>query len=180
MSSRVNSDPPPSRAALSRRSGADLANALGPQRLELLRVACSPGSSITEELHAFVVAFTKLRYRPAVADRIALTAYELFANGLSYGSISSMVALELAEEQGFVLVTVTNEAIQARIKVLVERCALLRTDAKSIYMEEIRRNVTGGIPRAMLGLARIVHEAGVELSVVAQGAAVTVVGRCKS
>lgn len=176
--STPTSDAPPSQA-VSRRSGADLSSALG-QRLELLRVACSPGSGITEELHTFVVAFTKLRYRGVISDRIALTAYELFANGLNYGSISTLVTLELAEEKGLVLVTVTNEAIQARTKLLVERCAKLQGDAKSVYMEEVRRNVTGGIPRAMLGLARIVYEAGVELTVSTNGSLVTVVGRCKS
>jgi hypothetical protein len=115
-----------------------------------------------------------------VSERIALTAYELFANGLNYGSISSMVTLELAEESGVAYVTVTNEAIPARARMLAERCALLRADAKSVYMEELRRSVSGGIPRAMLGLARIVHEAGVELSVSAVGSQVTVVGRCKT
>jgi hypothetical protein len=174
----IERDAPVSARQSIRRSDAFITNPDGPQ-LELLKVVCTPGSAITEELHTFVVAFTRLRYRPTVAERISLTSYELFANALNYGSVNRMVTLVLSEDSDAALVTVSNESISARSKQLVERCAQLAQDPKAVYMEELRRNVTGGIPRAMLGLARIVYEAKVELSATVDGNLVTVLGRCR-
>jgi len=145
----------------------------------LLRVICTAGSGALEYTHAFVTAYTADHLRGAVAQRLSLGAYELLANALNFGSVSSDIVIELIESDNLVGVRVSNDAIAARISMLTEHLLKLRTNAEQTFMEELRRSVTGGIPRPMLGLARISHEAGLTLDLQVNERRVSVTAQCR-
>lgn len=145
----------------------------------LVRVLCTAGSGALEYIHAFVSAYASDRFRGAVAQRLSVGAYELLSNALNFGSVSSDIVLELIESDSIVGVRVSNEAIQARISMLTEHLLRLRTNAEQTFMEELRRSVTGGIPRPMLGLARVTHEVGLTLDLHVQDRRISVTAQCR-
>jgi hypothetical protein len=144
----------------------------------LIRFSCEPGSNLLEDVHQFVDAYAKLRFRPSVAQRVSLAAYELFSNALSYGSVSSEVVFEVLEKGGLVLIRVQNDAIRARLEMLGDRVKRLERDPEATFVEEMRRYVGGGVSRAMLGLARVRHEAQMDLDVVVADSRVVVTASC--
>jgi hypothetical protein len=130
----------------------------------ILRVVCEAGSNILEPTHLYVTTLSKVRFRPTIAEKVSLACWELFSNALSYGSIRRPVILEVCDLRTAVELRVSNESIAARCQMLEQRIQQLKTDAKGTYLEEMRRSVSGGMPRATLGLARVVHEGKMELS----------------
>lgn len=144
-----------------------------------MRVICTAGSRSLEYTHAFVSAYAADHFRGAVAQRLSVGAYELLSNALNFGSVSSDIVLELVEGDSLVGVRVSNEAIQARISMLSEHLLKLKTNAEQTFLEELRRSVTGGIPRPMLGLARVTHEVGLTLEAQVQDRRVTVTAQCR-
>ena len=162
--------------AASARVQADNATLVG---RSLVRVLCNAGSGALEYTHAFVSAYGADHFRGAVAQRLSVGAYELLSNALNFGSVSSDIVLELIESDNIVGVRVSNEAIQARISMLTEHLAKLKTGAEQTFMEELRRSVTGGIPRPMLGLARVAHEVGLTLDLQVQDRRVSVTAQCR-
>ena len=145
----------------------------------LVRVLCNAGSGALEYTHAFINAYAADHFRGAVAQRLSVGAYELLSNALNFGSVSSDIVLELIESESIVGVRVSNEAIQARISMLTEHLVKLRNNAEQTFLEELRRSVTGGIPRPMLGLARVTHEVGLTLELQVQDRRVTVTAQCR-
>jgi len=145
----------------------------------LLRVICTAGSGALEYTHAFVTAYTADHLRGAVAQRLSVGAYELLSNALNFGSVSSDIVIELIESESFVGVRVANDAIAARISMLTEHLLKLKTNAEQTFLEELRRSVTGGIPRPMLGLARVSHEVGLTLDLQVQDRRVSVTAQCR-
>lgn len=145
----------------------------------LLRVVCTAGSGALEYTHAFVTAYTADHLRGAVAQRLSVGAYELLANALNFGSVSSDIVIELIESDAMVGVRVTNDAIAARVSMLSEHLLKLETNAEQTFLEELRRSVTGGIPRPMLGLARVTHEVGLTLDLQVQERKVAVTAQCR-
>lgn len=145
----------------------------------LIRVICNAGSGALKYTHAFVSAYAADHFRGAVAQRLSVGAYELLSNALNFGSVSSDIVLELIETDSIVGVRVANEAIQARISMLTEHLLKLRTNAEQTFLEELRRSVTGGIPRPMLGLARVTHEVGLTLDLQVQDRLVSVTAQCR-
>jgi hypothetical protein len=145
----------------------------------LIRVICNAGSGALEYTHAFVSAYAADHFRGAVAQRLSVGAYELLSNALNFGSVASDIVLELIETDSIVGVRVANEAIQARISMLTEHLLRLRTNAEQTFLEELRRSVTGGIPRPMLGLARVTHEVGLTLDLQVQDRLVSVTAQCR-
>jgi hypothetical protein len=145
----------------------------------LIRVLCTAGSGALEYTHAFVTAYAADHFRGAVAQRLSVGAYELLSNALNFGSVSSDIVLEVVESDSIVGVRVSNEAIQARISMLTEHLLKLRTNAEQTFLEELRRSVTGGIPRPMLGLARVTHEVGLTLELQVQDRRVSVTAQCR-
>lgn len=145
----------------------------------LVRLYCNAGSGALEYTHAFINAYATDHFRGAVAQRLSVGAYELLSNALNFGSVSSDILLELIEAENIVGVRVSNEAIQARISMLSEHLLKLHTNAEQTFMDELRRSVTGGIPRPMLGLARVAHEAGLTLTLNVQDRRVTVTAQCR-
>jgi len=145
----------------------------------LLRVICTAGSGALEYTHAFITAYTADHLRGAVAQRLSVGAYELLSNALNFGSVSSDIVVELIESDNMVGVRVANDAITARISMLNEHLLKLKTNAEQTFLEELRRSVTGGIPRPMLGLARVTHEAGLMLDLQVQERRVSVTAQCR-
>jgi hypothetical protein len=145
----------------------------------LVRILCTAGSGALEYIHAFVTAYAADHFRGAVAQRLSVGAYELLSNALNFGSVSSDIVLELIETDSVVGVRVSNEAIQARISMLTEHLLRLRTNAEQTFVEELRRSVTGGIPRPMLGLARVTHEVGLTLELHVQDRRISVTAQCR-
>ena len=145
----------------------------------LVRVICTAGSGALEYTHTFISAYAADHLRGAVAQRLSVGAYELLTNALNFGSVSSDIILELIEGENMVGIRVSNEAIQARISMLSEHLHKLKTNAEQTFLEELRRSVTGGIPRPMLGLARVAHEVSLALDVHVQDRRVAVTAQCR-
>ena len=145
----------------------------------LVRVICTGGSGALEYTHAFVSAYAADHLRGAVAPRLSVGAYELLSNALNFGSISSDIVIELIESETMVGVRVSNEAIAARVSMLTEHLLKLKTNAEQTFLEELRRSVTGGIPRPMLGLARVAHEAGLALDLQVVERRITMTAQCR-
>lgn len=145
----------------------------------LVRFTCEPGSNLLEDVQQFIAAYTKLRFRPSIAQRVSVAAYELFANALSYGSVSAEVVFEILECGDRIEVRVVNDAIPARVDMLRERVKRLEKDPEATFVDEMRRYVTGGVARAMLGLARVRHEAQMDLELEVSGTRVFVRASCQ-
>lgn len=135
----------------------------------LLRIACDPGSDALDVVQPFIVSYVELRFRRALAERVSVAAYELFANGLGYGSIDRQVTFELFQRGSLVEVAVSNDAGPSRLRLLAAHVERLRDGAEAVYLEELKRSLAGEAPRAMLGLARVVHEVQMGLHVELSG-----------
>jgi hypothetical protein len=145
----------------------------------LVRVLCSPGSDSLDGTHEFLSGYTKNRFRTQIAQRLSVAAYELLSNALNYSSMAEEVMVELMELQDFAAIRVANETIVPRISMLNEHMGKIRVNAEATLVEEMRRSVTGGPVRPMLGLARVVHEASMQLDVAVQGKRVTLTASCR-
>lgn len=145
----------------------------------LVRLLFTPGSDTLEQTHAFLTAYMAERLRPATAQRLLVAAYELFLNAMDYATHGSEIALEVVEGRDFASVRVSNETIAARTSMLRDQIAKIKVDAEAAFVGELRRPLTGGVARPMLGLARIAHESRLELDLVVNDKSVTVVATCK-
>jgi hypothetical protein len=106
-----------------------------------------------------------------------VAAYDLLDNALNYGSVAEPVRLEVVENSSAVAVRVSNTSISARVDMLISHFERLRSSEESVFVEEMRRTLAGGFTRPMLGLARIVHETGLDLQLYVDDVRVTVVAR---
>ena len=125
--------------------------------------------------HGFVAAYLRQRFLPGIAEPLNIAAYELLDNALSYGSVTEPVKLEVVESPSSIAVRVSNASISARVDRLIAHIERLRSNDEPVFVEESRRALGGA--RAMLGLARITHEAGLGLELYVDDQRVTVVGR---
>src|SRR3954465_7234306 len=116
----------------------------------LVRVVCTAGSGALEYTHAFVSAYATDHLRGAIAQRLSVAVYELLSNALNFGSISSEIVLELIASDSRVGIRVSNQAIPARVSMLADHLLKVNTNAEQTFLEELRRSITGGIPRPML------------------------------
>jgi hypothetical protein len=145
----------------------------------LVRVLCSPGSDSLESTHQFFSGYTKSRFRPQVAQRLSVAVYELMSNALNYSSMADEVAIELMEVPESAAIRVANETITPRVSMLTEHMAKLRQNAEATLVEEMRRSVAGGPVRPMLGLARVMHEASMQLDFLVNERRVTMTASCQ-
>lgn len=127
--------------------------------------------------HGFVMAYLRQRFLPTIADPLTVAAYELLDNALNYGSVAEQVYLEVVETSAAVGVRVSNASISARVDMLISHFERLRSSEEPVFVEEMRRTLAGGFARPMLGLARIVHETGLDLQLYVDDLRVTVVAR---
>jgi len=140
----------------------------------LLQFTCQPGTDVLEVAHQFIEALAGASFRPGLAARLTIAGYELLANALAYGSLGRDVQFELVDLGDRVAVRVSNEAVAALPDLLVAGVGRLQRDPQAVFLEEMRRYATQGIQRAMLGLARVRHEAAMNLDCQRSGSRVTV------
>jgi len=139
-----------------------------------VRIVCTPGSNMLACTHEFLTAYANSHQGPQVGQRVSVAVYELFENAMSYGRISSDIVLELVETPNSLAVRVSNESIPARISMLAAHVSRVQAGAEATFVEEMKRSVMGGTPRAMLGLARVVFEAKMDLTLEIDGLLVCV------
>lgn len=140
----------------------------------LVRLMFTPGSSPLEATHTFLNAYLAERVAPAAAQRVCLAAYELLANATNYATLGSDVVLEIVERIGKVSVRASNKTIPARVQMLRQQLERIQGSAEETFVSELKRSMTGGTARPMLGLARIAHEGGLALELDTSGDRVTV------
>jgi anti-sigma regulatory factor (Ser/Thr protein kinase) len=140
----------------------------------LVRIVCSPGGDALEATHQFIERYSQSRFANQIAQRVSLATYELLANAFNFGLLSADVTIELLSSDTRIEVRVTNDAIAARISMLTAHLEKLKHDAGATMLDEMRRSVGGLGARAMLGLARVAHEATFDLSLAVDGRRVTV------
>jgi hypothetical protein len=145
----------------------------------LVRVLCSPGSDSLESTHQFFSGYTKSRFRLQVAQRLSVAVYELISNALNYSSMADEVAIELMDVPETAAIRVVNETITPRVSMLTEHMTKLRQNAEATLVEEMRRSVAGGPVRPMLGLARVMHEASMQLDFLVTERRVTMTASCR-
>ncbi|HEY4159516.1 MAG TPA: hypothetical protein VGM29_15510 [Polyangiaceae bacterium] len=144
----------------------------------LVRLLCSPGSDSLEYTHQFLTSYLDGRLRPQVAQRLGVAGYELMSNALNYSSMAEDIALEIFDLPESAAIRVANETIAPRISMLNEHMQKIRNNAEAALVGEMRRSVTGGPVRPMLGLARIVHEVSLQLDVSIRERRVTMTASC--
>jgi len=144
----------------------------------LLQVRLETSPQILPQIGEFTAAYTRLRFQPRTAEKLALASYELIENAISYGSISGDVVYTLHESDRCIEVSVSNDASVGRLSNLRARIDKIRVDPEQAFQEEMSRSVSGTGARAALGLARICHEAQMDLELEVEGNRVTMRARC--
>jgi hypothetical protein len=133
-----------------------------------------------EYTHVFVAAYCKHRFRATVAEALTVAAHELLENAINYGSVSNQVLFEIVERMGAAAVRVTNETIPARLEMLRQHVEKLAANPEAVMLEEMKRSMGSSRIRPMLGLARVVQEAGLGLELYIVGSRVTVLARAST
>jgi hypothetical protein len=145
----------------------------------VLRLKLPPGLPVLEDTLRFVTAYVKQRYVSRVAEQVSLACYELLSNALDYGRIGSDVTLELRVGRSDITVHVQNNAIGERIDMLKKHLDRLTKDPAGTYEAEMTRSLSGQGARAMLGLARVCHEANMRLDYSVDGATISASATCR-
>jgi len=137
----------------------------------------TPSQDALAYTHAFVAAYCQRRFRVSVADALILAAHELLENAITYGSVASHVLFEIVEKQGSAAVRVTNQTTPGRIDMLRAHIEKMAVKSEVLMVEEMKRTMGTRLGRPMLGLARVVQEAGLGLELYVTRGRVTVVAR---
>ncbi len=130
----------------------------------LIRFSCDSGANLLDSIQTFVQQYTSARFRPAIAEKIAVASYELLVNALNYSSVSRDVIFELVASHDVVTVRVQNETIPTRAAMLRDHLARVTKDPEAAFMEEMGKSVGASARRPSLGLARIAFEARMSLT----------------
>ena len=146
----------------------------------LLSVVLPKNHDLLGPLRDLAGALCKARYTALVAQRVGLAAHELVENALLYGSLSEEVLLEIRvdNEDRTISVVVTNATTPIRARSVAEHVARLRqkgTSADALAEMMAISAKTG--TRSQLGLARVQHEARMEISVESRGDRVRIEAR---
>lgn len=144
----------------------------------LLEVRLETSPQLLQQMSDFIGAYSKYRFQPRTAERIALASYELVENAVSYGSVSGDVLFSLLESDHFVEIQVTNDASAGRVTNLRAKLELLQADAEKVFLDEMGKSMSGSGARAALGLARVCHEGQMDLECEVEGNRVTMRAKC--
>lgn len=175
---RPNSDPSSrfvvrARHSLPATSSSDIAAKTSKSLLQI-RFETSP--NLVQQISEFVAAFSKLRFLPTTAHRIALASYELVKNAISYGSVTGDVLLSIFETDRCVEVCITNQSCFGRVANLRSKLERLQ-DANKRSPEKpvspVARIGSGGF-----GLARICQDGQMDLECELDGNCVTMRAKC--
>jgi hypothetical protein len=133
-----------------------------------------------EQFLGFISAYTKRRFSTVLAERITLASTELLDNAVRYGSLARAFTYRLAMEASHVSVSVQNATVRARVDMLNAQLRRLESAPEQVYSSELERSMgPGSGRRSMLGLARIRHEAEMQIDIDVEDNEVTVRARCK-
>ena len=131
-----------------------------------------------EQFLPFVNAYAKGRFSNSMAERITLATNELLDNALRYGSLAREFSYRLEMNSTSVGVSVRNSTVQTRIDMLVAQLKRLETTPEQVYASELERSALSSGRRSMLGLARIRHEAEMQLELALEGQDVSLRAFC--
>jgi hypothetical protein len=135
-------------------------------------------SPVLEEFLRFVNAYARGRFSNSMAERLTLATNELLDNALRYGSLAREFSYRLDQDSSTLSVTVRNRTVQTRIDMLTAQLKRLETSPEQVYTSELERSATSGGRRSMLGLARIRHEAEMQLELAVNGHDVSLRAYC--
>jgi hypothetical protein len=147
--------------------------------VELIQIRLDPGSHLLEATRSYLNSYMLTRFHSRTAEKVALASHELIENALNFGSVTSEILYSLTQTPELIEIRVSNSASSSRQQLLHGRMEKLVADAEKAYLEEMSRSVSGGLPRAQLGLARICHEAQMSLEAVIEGGRITMIARCQ-
>jgi hypothetical protein len=131
-----------------------------------------------QEFLRFVNAYARGRFSNSMAERLTLATNELLDNALRYGSLAREFSYRLDIDSAHIAVTVKNSTVQTRIDMLAAQLKRLETTPEQVYASELERSATSGGRRSMLGLARIRHEAEMQLELTLDGQDVSLRAFC--
>lgn len=131
-----------------------------------------------EEFLPFVNAYARGRFSNNMAERITLATNELLDNALRYGSLAREFSYRLELSSTSIGVNVRNSTVQTRIDMLVAQLKRLETTPEQVYASELERSALSNGRRSMLGLARIRHEAEMQLELALHGQDVSLRAFC--
>jgi hypothetical protein len=146
--------------------------------IPLLQVRMEPSPQLLPQIGEFTAAYTRIRFHPRTAEKLALASYELIENAVSYGSISGDIVYSLVEADRYIEVCVANDASPGRLSNLRTRIDRIRVDPEQAFQDEMSRSVSGNGAKSALGLVRICHEAQMDLELDVNGNRVTMRARC--
>jgi hypothetical protein len=143
----------------------------------LIQVSWNASPDLGEFL-GFIRAYAKGRFSGSMAERLTLTSNELLDNALRYGSLAREFSYRLELDSAKLTVCVQNRTVPTRIDMLASQLRRLELAPAQVYASELERTSASGGRRSMLGLARIRHEAEMELELQLDDLDVTVRAYC--
>ncbi len=151
-------------------------------RLErpLVSIGSPADPALLEPTYAYLSAYSATCFTPAVAQRLNVAIYELYANALRYGTAAGEVRLEIERTpngEGAKLVVV-NRAEPARIAELQAHLARVQADPNAAFMGEMNRFAGRSQPPPMLGIVRVAHESALALELQVDGDLVAISTIC--
>jgi len=148
------------------------------QEKTLLQIRIETSPQLLQYVGEFAKQYTTHRFHSRTAEKLALASYELVENAITYGSVSGDVVYTLSEADQYIEICVTNDSSNGRLASLRAHLERLRVDAEKVFHDEMDRSIAGTGARAALGLARVCHEAQMDIALEAEGCHVTVRARC--
>jgi hypothetical protein len=124
----------------------------------LISLGAPAEPALLEPTCTYLAAYCDLCLPPQVTQRLNVAIYELYANGLRYGSSAGEVRLELAKTARGVRLSVSNRAEKPERERLVAHLERVKADPAAAFSNEMNRFASGSQPAPMVGLVRIAHE----------------------
>jgi hypothetical protein len=131
-----------------------------------------------EQFLGFISAYARGRFSASLAERVTLASTELLDNAVRYGSLARDFSYRLELQEKVVCVCVRNTTVRTRVEMLTAQLRRLDTTPEQVYASELERSMTSGGRRSMLGLARIRHEAEMQIEIDVADNDVTVRALC--
>jgi hypothetical protein len=152
-------------------------NAGRARQIPLIQVSWDSSPDL-EECLRFIRAYARGRFATSIAERLALASNELLDNAVRYGSLAREFHYRLELDDARVAVCVRNTTVLTRVEMLNAQLRRLQASPAQVYVSELERSTLTGGRRSMLGLARIRHEAEMELELTLDGLDVTLRAHC--
>jgi hypothetical protein len=124
----------------------------------LISLGAPAEPALLEPTCTYLAAYCDLCLPPQITQRLNVAIYELYANGLRYGSRADEVRLELAKTARGVRLSVSNRAEKPELERLVAHLERVKADPEAAFSNEMNRFASGSQPAPMVGLVRIAHE----------------------